>query len=281
MRRSPPLPAAVRPFYWTFRILGILLGAAGSLLAVLYARNGYWIPALWVLVMVALFTLLTWLYPTSRLQLPLLAVFGLIVSAFLQSWLVAALNVVLVLVVAWSRRRIGSLPEDFEVVEANEMMKHARGFVDEFQALGFQLARGYSAWSGRFRIVVSLLLGPDGKSYASVTDAVVQVASEFPEGRSLITRNTNVQALPSNRLVNLVYGARPDALVAAHARALDSLAGHGHFPLTLTASELAGIAIDSELEAIEWIKQQGRLRRPANNKTLTESPDQDARIAAW
>lgn len=114
-----------------------------------------------------------------------------------------------------------------------------------------------------------------------MTDAVQEVTSRFPEGRSLITRNSNLNALPSTVLINPISGATPEALVTGHNRALESLAEHGHFPTPLNASELAQIAIDAELGTIEWMKQDGRARRPVDTLTLSDRPDATERIAVW
>lgn len=279
--KHPPLPSAIRPIYWVLRTFGTLIGVAGVVLGALFIRSDMWATAAWSLSLGVLFAVLTWLAPTSRWQLPLLAVLGLGVGIFFQDWLIAALVLVAVAWGFWSRRGLGFMPKDFEVADPDATMKNACGFIDDYRALGFGQVGAYSAKIGPVRIVVSLLLAPDQKSYASVTDAVLTVTSWFPEGRSMVTRNINERALPDEVLINPVPGGEPDELVASHTRALEILADHGHFPHEVAAPELARMAIDSELRTIEWTKGEGRNYRHDDVEALTDRPDLAERISRW
>lgn len=280
-RNHPPLPTAVRPFYWILRTFGILIGIAAVVIGVLLARQRVWQEAAWVLVSGPSFAILTWLPPTSRWVLPLMVVLALGVSVVLQSWLVAAVLFAAIAWTVWKRQQIGPLPKEFEVVDSDTVMKNAHRFVESFESFGFERAGGYRARIGKIRIIISILLSPDARSYASVTDAVLHLTSCFPDGRTLVTRNSNQSPLPYRMLVNPIPGATPDALVAGHDRALQTLAEHGHFPMPLTSNELVQIAIDSELEAIEWLNQLGRMRRPDDTLTVWDRSDAAKRIASW
>lgn len=282
MRRNhPPLPSAIRPVYWILRTVGTIIGAASIVVAVLVSLQGRGAFAALILALGVSFAVLTWLPPTSRWHMPLLAVLGVAVVVWHRNWLIAALLFAAIAWSAWSRRRIGPLPGEFEITEVGAVMKNAGKFLDSFESLGFEQVGAYRARIGPVWITVSLLLSPDRESYASVTDAVLEVTSLFPDGRTLITRNSNLNALPERALINPLSGATPESLVAGHGRALETLAEHGHFPTPLTASELAQIAVDSELGTVEWMKEQRRARRPDDTAVLWDRPDAAERIAAW
>jgi hypothetical protein len=282
MRRNhPPLPSAVRPIYWTLRTFGTLIGLGGILLAAVAAQQELWGTAIGSAGGGILFAVLTWLPPTSRWFLPLMTVLALGVALALRSWLIAGILLAVIAWGLWFRRRVGPIPKQFEIIEADAVMKNAGRFVDAFRAVGFESAGAYRARIGPVRIVVSVLLAPDHTSYASVTDAILEVTSLFPDGRRLITRNSNLNALPGDVLINPIPGAGPEALVAGHQRALGILAKLEHFPAALTASELAQMAVDRELRTIEWLKEQGRSRKPDDQVVLWARSDAVERIAAW
>ena len=131
-------------------------------------------------------------------------------------------------------------------------MRKARAFVAEFTAGGFEQVGALRFAIGPLKVIESLLLAPDGRSYASVTDAIVHVTSLFADGRGLVTRNSDHSQMPDYLLVNSAPGASPTELMASHARALALVAERDHYPLTIAAPELAQIALDSERAAIEW-----------------------------
>jgi len=279
--KHPPLPTAVRPTYRVLRAFGVLLLVAGVVLAVLLAINDRWMLAVWTVGLGITFVVLTWLPPTSRWQLPLTILLGVVVAVSLQSWLVAAGLFVVLAWSAWSRGRVGPLPSDIEPAERGAVMENAEKFVGDFESLGFEQVGAYRATIGRVQITVSVLLSSDSKSYASVTDAVLVVTSLFPDGRRMVTRNSNLSPLPPNVLDSPDRGAAPDELVASHLRALKTLAEHGHSPRQLIAAELTQTAIDGELDAIDWVRDMSRLPRPDYTAPLWKLPDRSDRIAAW
>ena len=279
--KHPPLPTAVRPTYRVLRAFGILLLVAGVVLAVLLAINDQWMVAAWTLGLGITFVVLTWLPPTSRWQLPLTILLGVVVAVSLQSRLVAVGLFAVFAWSAWSRGRVGPLPSDVEPAESGAVMENAEKFVEDFKSLGFEQVGAYRATIGRVHVIVSVLLSSDNKSYASVTDAILEVTSLFPDGRSMVTRNSNQSPLPPNVLDSPDRGAAPDELVVSHQRALETLAEHGHSPRRLIAAELTQTAIDSELNAIDWMRDMSRIPRPDYTAPLWKLPDRSELIAAW
>ena len=279
--RHPPLPSEVRSAYSALRVFGMVLGISGLVLAVVCAANGFWPGAAWSAGTGVLFAILTWVPPTSRWLLPGMVLLGLGISLSLRSWLMAAALLAIVGWSAWAQRRPGRFPEKFEVTEPDIVMSNAEEFVEAFRSLGFEQVGGYQAKLGRVPVVVSLLMSPDGISYASVTDAVLNVTSLFPHGRRLLTRNHNVVGLPAETLINPVPGAEPGELAAGHLRALETLAEHGHLPLDLIRDDLPQVAIESELQAIEWMKGKSRAPRSSDKRALWERPDRAERIVGW
>jgi len=279
--RHPPLPSEARSVYSALRVFGVVLGISGLVLAIVCAANGLWLGAAWSAGAGVLFAILTWVPPTSRWLLPGMVLLGLGISLSLRSWLMAGALLATVGWSAWAQGRPGRFPEDFELTEPDAVMRNAEEFVEAFRSLGFEQVGGYQAKLGRVPVVVSLLMSPDGISYASVTDAVLNVTSLFPHGRRLLTRNHNVVGLPSETLINPVPGAEPEELAAGHRRALETLAEHGHLPLALIRHDLPQIAIDSELQAIEWMKGKSRTPRSADKRSLLDRADRAERIAAW
>ena len=279
--KHPPLPTAIRPIFWILRAFGSVVGVVSLALVVWFAVEGQLASVPPVLGLGLAFAVLTWVPPTSRWHLALLAALGLVVAVFFQDWWVGAIVLAAVAWAAWSRRRVGPLPKELEVAETDAVMRNARRFVGAFQTLGFDQVGAYRARIGPVRITVSLLLASDQESYASVTDAVMNVTSRFPDGRSLVTRNSNLHGLPHDVLANPAPGAKPAELVASHQRALETLADHGHLPRRLTAPELSQIAIDSELRMVEWMSGMTRTPRPEDRSALWDRPDRAERITAW
>ena len=199
--RHPPLPSEVRSVYSALRVFGIVLGISGLALAVVCAANGFWLGAAWSAGAGVLFAILTWVPPTSRWLLPGMVLLGLGISLSLRSWLMALALLAIVGWSVWAQRRPGRFPEEFEVTEPDIVMSNAEEFVEAFRSLGYEQVGGYQAKLGRVAVVVSLLMSPDGISYASVTDAVLNVTSLFPHGRRLLTRNHNVVGLPDRKSV--------------------------------------------------------------------------------
>lgn len=279
--KHPPLPTAIRPVFWILRVFGSVVGLVSLALVVWFAVEGQLASVPPVFGLGLAFAVLTWLPPTSRWHLPLLAALGLVVAVYLQDWWVGAIVLAAVAWAVWSRRRVGPLPKELEVAETDAVMRNARRFVEAFEALRFAQVGAYRARIGPVRITVSLLLASDQESYASVTDAVIDMTSRFPDGRSLVTRNSNLHGLPDDVLANPAPGAKPAELVVSHQRALETLAEHGHFPTSLTAPELSQIAIDSELRMVEWMSGMARTPQPEDTAALWDRPDRAERIAAW
>jgi hypothetical protein len=275
------MPTSIRPAFRTLRLFGLLLAIAGAVLAVLLVINDAWIPAAWVLGLGVLFAVLTWVLPTSRWHFPLLALLGTAIVLTFRSWIAFAALVALLIWLAWARRLTGPLPTDIEFVEKDAVMQNASEFIEAFESLGFEQVGAYRASIGRVQIVVSLLLSSDAKSYATVTDAVLEVTSLFSNGHTMVTRNSNLSSLPPEVLVNPHRGAQPVELYASHQRALHTLEDHGHSPAELSPADVPEIAMNSELVTIDWMSGKKRYPRPEYQAQLSVLSDRSERIAAW
>lgn len=85
----------------------------------------------------------------------------------------------------------------------------AEEFILEFEKLGYEQVGTLTSRVGGHELVISILAGPDGDRYASVTDAAITVSSTFGS-RSLVTRNSALSRLPPGMLDNPSRGASPE-----------------------------------------------------------------------
>lgn len=275
------MPSRVRPLYRGLRAFGLVLGLAGTALAIWSAVNELWLIAVISIVAGVGYAILTWIPPTSRWLFPAMLTLGLGVSLVLESWLIATMLLGIISWAAWSRTRLGTPPTGFEIAPPDAVMENAGEFVEAFRSLGYERVGAYRAMVGRVPVTVSLLAAPDGISYASVTDAVLNVTSLFPDGRSLLTRNHNVVGLPPEILINPAPGAPPEELASSHAAALRALAEHGQHPLDLPKQDLPQTAIDGELRTIEWMRGMSRVPQSQDKVALQHRSDLADRIASW
>ncbi|MDH3190942.1 MAG: hypothetical protein OEM39_09970, partial [Acidimicrobiia bacterium] len=213
MARSnhPPLPSAVRPLFWAIRVFGVLLGLGVLYVAALAVSQQRWDLLGLVLVLGGGFVALTWMPPASRWFLPTFAFVGLVVAIPLGSWTLALVVVVTIGLMVWLRRRplrgLGMVnPDKIVAVAPESVMKNARTFVEEFRAAGFEQVGAIQFSIGPIKVIESLMIAPDGRSYAAVTDAVINVNSVYPGGRGLVTRNSAQTPLPDYLLVDNVPG---------------------------------------------------------------------------
>ncbi len=285
--QHPPLPSAIRPVVAILRVIGVFAGLAGLAIVVVAVSRGAWNPELAPVVAAALaFAMLGWIHPLSKWFLPALAVCGTLVVVASRSWRTGLLVAGAVSVMFWSQRpgrRLKSRvdPDRITIAESFAVMKNASSFVAEFRLDGFEQVGALQIPIGPINVVASLLLSADGRSYASVTDAIMSVTSLFPDGRSLVTRNSEIAPEPDSVLPNRIPGATPTDLVEAHTQALALLAEVGHLPLTISAPELPQIALANERYAIEW----ANTRRPRMAETptglLLDQPDRHDQIDRW
>lgn len=287
-RRHPPLPSAVRPLFWVLRAFGVVVGTGGLYAAALAVTQGKWSTAFLVFVLSGGFAALTWMHPLSSWFLPTLVGFGFVAAILVGNWTIALVALGPAALIFWFRHRpSGSRgarlnPDRIAIIEPDAVMRNARAFVAEFTAAGYEQIGALRLSIGPVKVIESLLLAPDGRSYAAVTDAIVHVTSLFPGGRGLVTRNSDHARLPDYLLANSTPGGSPAELVASHAKALELVAERDHYPLAIAAPELPRIALDGERAAIEW----AATRRHSNAETggggpLWSRPERYRQIDAW
>ena len=285
--KHPPLPSVVRPVFWAFRVAGVLAGLAGLAIVAIASARGVWHIQLVPAVAAAFaFAALGWIHPLSKWFVPVLAACGVLVILAYRSWAMTLLIAATIGLLVWNRRpgrrlKSGVDPERIAIAEPTAVMKHARGFADGFKEAGFEQVGALRVPIGPVSVIVAVLLSPDARSYASVTDAVVSVTSLFADGKSLISRNSEVAPDPDYVLSNAISGASPGELVAAHSQALDLVGQRGHFPTTISGTELPQIALDGERRAIEWINRDRPTREQIKGGPLAERPDRYDLIDRW
>lgn len=287
-QRHPPLPSATRPFIWALRAFGVVIGLAGFYLAAVAAATGSWSIASAALIVGSAFAALTWMHPLSNWFAPTLVGLGIVVAITLQSWTTAAILAVLIGLVVWSRLRPFSMggprvdPDEIVIDEPGSVMKNARAFVDEFEAAGFTQVGALRFSVGPITVIASLLLSPDRLSYAGVTDSILNLTSRFSAGRGLLTRNIDRTPLPGYLLVDSVAGGSPTEMIESHVRALSLLAERGYQPISIVASELPKIALESERRVVAWATANRSEARSAKGRgPLWSRPQRDDQIEAW
>lgn len=287
-RRHPPLPTEARPVFWVLRTIGLLIGLSGLYLAAVAAQKRAWSIMVATLFLGGGFFALMWMHPLSAWFLPTVVGLSVVVAFILRSWAIAAILAAFVALLAWSRlrpfARAGSRldPDKIAIAEPGAVMKNARAFVDEFKAAGFEQVGALRYSVGRVEVVESLLLSPDGFSYAAVTDSILHLASRFPEGRELLTRNSNRIPLPDYFLINSVAGGGPTELMTSHRGALALVAERGHEPVPTMAPDLARLVLDGERAAIAWTNANRQAASSfAGRRPLSVRPGRHEEIDAW
>jgi len=287
-RHHPPLASAVRPFNWVLRTWGVLVGLGALYVGMLAAARGSWSIVITTLIMAGGFVALTWMHPMSLWFVPTLVGLGILVAILLRSLTIAAIVAATTGMVVWSRLRPlrggGARVDPNKIVidEPDAVMKNARAFVDEFEAAGFEQVGAVRFSFGPIEVVESLLISPDGLSYAAVTDSIVHLTSLFSGGRGLVTRNSDHMVLPDYLLVDSVAGGTPTELIESHAMSLVLLAERDHYPIPVAASELPQIAIKSERAAIAWANTNRHAARGASGRgPLWSRRGRYEQIDAW
>ena len=284
-QKPVPVPSAIRPLFWVLRGFGVILGVGSLYVAALAVGQGLWWLAGAVVIVGGGFMALTWMDPLDKRMVPTLVGIFALLAVLARSWFVALLFLGTAVLVGWSRRP-GSpplfrmKPANVVVAAPDSVMKNARAFVAEFTRVGLTQVGALGFSIGPVKVTASLLLSADGKSYASVTDAILSVTSLFPEGRSLVTLNNNLVSLASTTLLNEVRGGSPAELMQSHAAALAALAERDHYPVSVAATELSQIAVDRERAAIAWVAAHGK-RQGFTAGPLLGREDLDGHIAEW
>ena len=283
--RYPPLPFVFRLLIWPLRILATLASLLAIALILFVSTWGE--PGFSPESLIALFglTLLVWIHPLSPWFLAVLG--AMTVSSFLSGNPVGGLvGIGLVGLLWWLTRRGGTVSRSsragdrFHVLSPDAAMPGARRHIEAFERLGFERVGAYGARIGIVQVKVSVLLDAEQKSYASVTDAVLNVTSLFPGDRGLVTRNNELRALPPHVLINAESGASPEQLVESHRRALELVAERDHFPTTINPSETLEIAIASEQRVLAW-KQPRSFDSRASSGPLWQRSGRYQQIDDW
>ncbi len=181
------------------------------------------------------------------------------------------------------RSRLSSLdPDSVHIGAPDLVMENAEGFQEEFLANGFTSVGAVTFVIGGTTVVSSLLISPDRRAYASVTDAILDVTSVFPDGQVLMTRNNDVSSHPPHVLTNGLSGASPGELIVGHVEALALLAARDQHPVLLVADEIPQRAAESGREGIIWLKQQADLKMKAGDRgPLVDRKNLPELIDSW
>jgi hypothetical protein len=115
---------------------------------------------------------------------------------------------------------------ELEQVGPDVVMRGAEEALAALEAEGFRRVGGHRMTFGTTVVTSTVLVGPRGDRFASVTDRVCEVASRFGD-RWLITINSGLAPLPRDFLRQEVAGGSPSALIHAHESALGLLAELG------------------------------------------------------
>ena len=290
--KYPPLPTSTRSMIWRARSFGIAIAALSFFVAWLAIRASRWDLAASVVALGLGFSALTWIHPLSGWFTPVATALGLgmglvAFQATGRLWLALAFTPIVLIAVlrrplAGSKILVDLDPDKVQIAAPDLVMENAKAFQDQFLASRFTSVGATSFVIGETPVISSLLISPDSRVYASVTDAILNVTSVFPGGRVLVTRNNDASRHPPHVLTNGVSGAAPRELIGAHVEALALLASHDHHPILLVADEIPQRAVDSDRDAIIWLKRQRDLKLEAGERgPLVGRMNLPALIDAW
>ena len=173
-------------------------------------------------------------------------------------------------------------------VGPDAVMKGAEEALAAFEAEGFRRVGGHRMTFGRTVVTSTVLVGPRGDRFASVTDRVCEVASRFGD-RWLVTINSGLAPLPSDFLRQEVTAGSPSTLIRAHESALELLAEQGLRPDRIeTDSEVLEADRANDLRAVRSFSNAGLLsflrieaRRRVDEPILGDDERSRNRIEAW
>lgn len=171
-----------------------------------------------------------------------------------------------------------------------EVNEKTRQRAASFSACGYRWLAVYRGRTREARFSIVVMSGPDGTSWAEVTDRLWEAASTF--GPRLLRTATDSMMPPGPALVQCVPSAAPETIVAEHGRALVTLAGRGLRPDRLADDELL-LRFESETRDAQAILKRSMwrtavdlawrkpLRRHHGRPALADDPRAGARIDAW
>jgi hypothetical protein len=177
---------------------------------------------------------------------------------------------------------------ELEQVGPDTVMKGAEESLAAFEAEGFRRVGGHRMAFGRTVVTSTVLVGPRGDRFASVTDRVCEVASRFGD-RWLITINSGLAPLPRDFLRQEVAGGSPSALIHAHESALGLLAELGLRPDRIeTDSEVLEADRANDLRAVRSFANPSlrsllriEARRRVDEPILGDDERSRNRVEAW
>lgn len=285
MAKHPPLLPKLRPAFAALRVLGFLILATSVWLGIGLISRNETADGVRTFVGGLSFAAATLVSPYSPLVLVFLAIalfafplggpaaiFFIVTTGALLIWL------------AFRRVRTPDLdPEGVRRVGDDAVMPHAVEFVEEFESLGWGRVGAVAADLGHIEITMAILHSPDKRSYVEVTDIVIAITSVFPDGKTMVTRNSTTSAMPPWVLANDHRGAKPTALVTAHENALTVLANRGVRPEAIPEAELVDVVIVQEKASISFSSgaDQGSPLLTRGKAAIDHSQAAEARIDLW
>ncbi len=284
--RYPPVPKSAKRIIWLGRAISAIALVIGVYVGSQLASQGHTSRAFLILSLASVYVLTTWVSALS----PLLwvSVSGMVlIFVVLEPNVISFTLVLTVAVLFWMRGKGQSSPIDpagLRPVASDTVMPGAERFVTQLTELGWRQAGAYAFDSKRTSVTASVLVHPDMDRYADITDMVFGIESRFEGSRILVTLNSGRGSLPPNYLGNDVVGASPAELADAHQQALDVLATFNVTPLPINEKTIVSEALASEVETIEWSKQNppgGLFNFGRGAGLLDESPQAKDLIEAW
>ena len=279
------MPRSARRMVWLARAISAVALFIGLITGARAASEGAIVFAFLYLAISVAFVLATWVSPLSPLVW--VAIAGMVtVMLVLEPNVVTATLAIAAALLFWLRGRKQSSPVNpasLRAVPSDTVMRGAEAYVGELEDLGWRQSGAY-AFDTPLPVVASLLVHPDMDQYAEVTDSIFGILSRFSDNRVMVTINSGRAGLPPNYLANDLLGASPTELTEAHQRVLEMLTAFGATPLPVDEATLVEEAISSEIETIEWTKQNpsgGLFNFGRGVGSIDASGDARARIEAW
>ncbi|HET6341216.1 MAG TPA: hypothetical protein VFG78_03440 [Gemmatimonadota bacterium] len=186
---------------------------------------------------------------------------------------------------------VASARIELELADPAEVDAKTRRRVARFSELGYRELAVYRAHFRRAGFNLVVMAGPDGASWAEVTDKLWEMTSAFGH-RLMITASHRMIAPQPATLVQCIPRGAPDTILDEHRRALASLAQRGLLPDRLTDDEAlarfesATRDAQAKLRRSMWrttldVAWRRPLQRHHGRPALAEDPRAGARIDDW
>jgi hypothetical protein len=275
----------IRPYIYGLRVISAVLLVLGAWIGWNYISNGEAVTGFRLIISAVAFALAAWVSPYSPLFLVLLAI-PILILPFTRGagFVFAMIAAIALLWLAWQRVQPVSIdPAGVKRAPDDAVMPHAQKFVSEFEALRWSRAGAVSAELGQIEVTLAVLLSPDRRSYAEVTDVVVAITSSFAHGRTFVSRNSAASPMSPWVLANDRRGDTPTQLVTSHQEVLEILKGRNLKPLTFDPATLIEFVIEQEKRSIEESTGfKPRLSDTAKGMgPIDRSEDSAERIRRW